>query len=223
MHITFVRVGANVWIKTLYKTLFPHLFFFTLLFLLLYSSLSFFVACLSYFVSFFILLFPPIFYLLLIPVPSLIPILYCAVQNEDKDLFFSLLVWNKKEICVFLKPWLCCSGSRYVKFTHQLLHTPCLCRMTAISQPCWPYHVNNRLNNECYWAFKSRARGSLDITVCILSAFRPVSFETDIAFCIAVSNNCIKRYHIRYRQYVLHFAQSVLIRGKRYLGVGGRR
>jgi hypothetical protein len=33
--------------------------------------------------------------------------------------------------------------------------------MTAVSQPCWPYHVNNRLNNECYWASKSSSRGGL--------------------------------------------------------------
>jgi len=51
--------------------------------------------------------------------------------------------------------------------------------------------------------------GSPDITVCILSAFRPFSLETDIAFCIAVSNNCIKGLHLHYRQYVLHFTQSV--------------
>jgi hypothetical protein len=158
MHITFAMVGATFDLKPSIKLCFL-ICYFTLLFLLLYSTFSFFVSCLSYFISFFILLFPSFFYLLSIPVSNLIPILYGAVQSEDKDLLFSLLVWNKKEICVFLKPWLCCSGSRYVKFTHQLLHTPCLCRMTAVSQPCWPYRVNNRLNNECYWAFKSRARG----------------------------------------------------------------
>jgi len=116
-----------------------------------------------------------------------------------------------------------CSGSRYVKFTHHLLHSPCPCRMTAISQPCWPYHVNNRLNNECYRAFKNRARSSSAITACNLSAFLPVSFETAIAFCIAFSNNVIKYYHSHYRQYILRFTQSVLICEKIYLVVGGTR
>jgi hypothetical protein len=50
---------------------------------------------------------------------------------------------------------------------------------------------------------------SPDITVSILSAFLPVSFGIDIAFCIAISNNDIKGYYLHYRQYALHFAQSV--------------
>jgi quinol-cytochrome oxidoreductase complex cytochrome b subunit len=104
MHITFAMVGATFGFKPSIKLCFLicylHIIVFTPLFNVFFLRCLFVILCFILYFAF----FPSFFHLLFIPAPNLIPILYGAVQSEDKDLLFGLLVWNKKEICVFLKP-----------------------------------------------------------------------------------------------------------------------